>query len=199
AHVYTSGPKIDDREKMMEQVLKDTGATFIHPYNNYNIIAGQATAAKELLEIVNDLEIVMAPIGGGGLMSGTALWCNYFNPSITVIGSEPKLVDDAYRSFLSGKIESNQRIDTIADGLRTKLGDKTLEIIRRHVDDIITVSEKSIIRAMQMIWERMKIIVEPSGAVPLAAILENQDRFRNKKVGIIISGGNVDLKNLPFR
>ncbi|MDH3648993.1 MAG: pyridoxal-phosphate dependent enzyme [Saprospiraceae bacterium] len=198
AKIYTSGSRVEDREKMIRSVLDETGATFIHPYNNYNIIAGQATAAKELLEDCESLQIIMAPVGGGGLLSGTSLSSKYHDPQCVVLGAEPKLVDDAYRSFHSGKIEQNERIDTIADGLRTTLGDKTLEIIRKYVDDILTVSEESIIGAMRLMWERMKIVVEPSGAVPLAAVLEQPEIFRSKKVGIIVSGGNVDLSQLPF-
>lgn len=198
ATVYTSGNLITDREEKMQEVLNSSGATFIHPYNDYNIIAGQATTAKELLEDLPDLEIVMAPVGGGGLISGTALSTKYHDPDIKIYGAEPKLVDDAYRSFKSGKIESNSRIDTIADGLRTMLGEKTFGIIRQYVDDILTVEEEYIIKAMRLIWERMKIVVEPSGAVPLAAVLEHPEIFKGKKVGLIISGGNVDLQELPF-
>ena len=198
ATVYTSGNLITDREEKMQEVLDRTGATFIHPYNDFNIIAGQATAAKELLEDFPDLDIVMAPVGGGGLLSGTALSTKYHDPGIKVYGAEPKLVDDAYRSFKNGKIETNSRIDTIADGLRTMLGEKTFTIIGQYVDDIHTVEEEFIIKAMRLIWERMKIIVEPSGAVPLAAVLEHPQVFTGKKVGLIISGGNVDLQELPF-
>jgi threonine dehydratase len=198
ANIYTSGNRIEEREQKMEDVLAITGATFIHPYNNFNIIAGQATAVKELIEDIPDLEIIMAPVGGGGLMSGTALSTRYMLPSAKIYGVEPTLVDDAFRSFHSGRIESNDRINTIADGLRTNLGDKTLAIIRAHVDDILTVSEASIVQAMQLIWERVKIVVEPSGAVPLAAVLEKPGLFTGKKVGIIVSGGNVDVHHLPF-
>ncbi|MBK8501285.1 MAG: threonine/serine dehydratase [Saprospiraceae bacterium] len=198
ATIYTSGNLIKDREEKMKEVLESTGATFIHPYNNYHIIAGQATAAKELLEDFPDLDILMAPVGGGGLLSGTALSSKYHDALIKVYGAEPKLVDDAYRSFKSGKIETNDRIDTIADGLRTMLGEKTFQVISQYVDDILTVEEESIIKAMRLIWERMKIVVEPSGAVPLAAVLEHPELFKGKKVGLIISGGNVDLQELPF-
>ncbi len=198
AKIYTSGPRISDREEMMKEVLSRTGASFIHPYDNYNIIAGQATAVKELLEHQEGLDLIMAPIGGGGLMSGTALFTKYFNDEIEVIGVEPKIVDDAFRSFYSGRIEENTRIDTIADGLRTQLSTRTFDIIRKKVDAILTVEEASIIRAMRLIWERMKIVVEPSGAVPLAALLEDPAKFADRRIGIIISGGNVDLKNLPF-
>jgi threonine dehydratase len=198
ATVYISGNLIKDREQKMKEVLEKTGATFIHPYNDYNIISGQATAVKELLEEFPELDSVIAPVGGGGLLSGTALSTKYHDHAIRVYGAEPRLVDDAARSFKSGKIETNQRIDTIADGLRTMLGDKTFGIITQFADDILTVEEESIIRAMRLIWERMKIIVEPSGAVPLAAVLEHPDLFNGKKVGLILSGGNVDLQDLPF-
>jgi len=198
AIIYTSGNLISDREAKMQEVLDSTGATFIHPYNDYNVIAGQGTAALELLNAVPDLNIVVAPVGGGGLLSGTALTCNYHNPAITVYGAEPSLVDDAARSLKSGRIENNLRIDTIADGLRTQLGPKTFEIIYRFADQILTVEEESIIAAMRLVWERMKIVIEPSGAVPLAAVLEYPHLFKSKKVGIIISGGNVDLQELPF-
>ena len=198
ANIYTSGNRIEDREEKMAKVLEETGATFIHPYNNYNIIGGQATAGKELIEDIPDLDIIMAPIGGGGLMSGTALSARYLLPSAKVYGVEPALVDDAYRSFHSGQIEKNDRIDTIADGLRTNLGDKTLAIIRKYVDEIFLVSEASIVQAMQLIWERVKIVVEPSGAVPLAIVLEEPKLFQSKKVGMILSGGNVDVRHLPF-
>ncbi len=198
AHIYTSGNLISDREKKMEEILAQTGAAFIHPYNDYAIIAGQATAALELIWAYPDLDIVMAPVGGGGLLSGTSLAVKNHNPAITVLGAEPKLVDDAARSVKAGKIEGNTRIDTIADGLRTMLGSKTFEVIQQFTDQILTVEEESIIQAMRMIWQRMKIIVEPSGAVPLAAILEYPQKFKSKKVGLIISGGNVDLTQLPF-
>ncbi|MCL4116070.1 UNVERIFIED_CONTAM: hypothetical protein GTU68_063088 [Idotea baltica] len=198
AIIYTSGNSISDREAKMQEVLDKTGATFIHPYNDFNVIAGQGTAALELLKKIPELDIVMAPVGGGGLLSGTALYCNYHNPTISVYGAEPKLVDDAARSLKSGRIENNDRIDTIADGLRTKLGEKTFEIIYRFTDQILTVEEENIIAAMRLVWERMKIIIEPSGAVPLGAVLEYPHLFTGKKVGIIISGGNVDLQELPF-
>ena len=198
ATIYTSGNLIQDRETKMREVLEKTHATFIHPYNDYRIISGQATAAKELLADCSDLDIIMAPVGGGGLLSGTALSAKYHNPSLKVYGAEPLLVDDAYRSLKSGKIEMNHRIDTIADGLRTMLGEKTFEVIQKYADDILTVEEETIIWAMRLIWERMKIIVEPSGAVPLAAVLEHPELFSGKRVGLIISGGNVDLQELPF-
>ena len=198
ANVYTSGNTIQERAAMLEKVVNKTNATFIHPYDNYNVIAGQATASKELHETINDLDVILAPIGGGGLMSGTALYTHYTKPNVTILGAEPKLVDDAFRGFQSGKVEQNDRLDTIADGLRTTLSDKTLTIIRKHVEEIITVSEEEIVHAMRLIWERMKIIIEPSCAVPFAAVLQQKERFAGQKVGIIITGGNVDLEKLPF-
>jgi len=186
------------RESTLEAVVEKTGATFIHPYNDYNVIAGQATAAVELIDEVDELHILLAPIGGGGLISGTALSARYFAPGTKVYGSEPQIVDDAYRSFKSGELQHNTRIDTIADGLRTNLGEKTFEIIQRELEDIFTVSEEAIVHAMRLIWERMKIIIEPSCAVPLAAVLDNKSVFANKQVGIILTGGNVDLEKLPW-
>jgi threonine dehydratase len=198
ATIYTSGNTLQDRQAKLDEVVKQTGATFIHPFNNYDVIAGQATVSKELHEEITDLDIIIAPVGGGGLMSGTALFTHYAHPNIEILGAEPKIVDDAYRAFHSGKIEYNDTVNTIADGLRTNLGEKTLEIIRKHVHEIITVSEEEIVAAMRIIWERMKIIIEASCAVPFAAVLQQPDRFKGKKVGIIITGGNVDVENLPF-
>ncbi len=198
AEIIFCEPTIESRESTLAEVVERTGATFIHPYNDYNVIAGQATSAYELLQDVEELDTIIAPIGGGGLMSGTALSTRYWSPSTKVIGAEPKAVDDAWRSFQSGEIATNATTDTIADGLRTNLGDKTFEIIRMHVDDIITVSEEAIVDAMRLVWERMKIIIEPSCAVPVAAVLQNKERFEGEKVGIILTGGNVDVSNLPF-
>lgn len=189
---------VESRRTTLEGVVAETGATFIHPFNDYNVIAGQATAAKELLEELPDLDMVMAPIGGGGLISGTALIVHYLNPDIRVIGTEPKEVDDAYRSLREGSIQTNTTINTIADGLRTNLGPKTFGIIQKYVNEIITVAENEIVEAMRIIWERMKIIVEPSGAVPLAALLQQRNQFTGQRVGIILTGGNVDVENLPF-
>lgn len=198
AKVITSGNTIQDRERTLERVVAQTKATFIHPYDNYNVIAGQASCAKELHEDTPDLDVVMSPVGGGGLMSGTALITHYLHPNCEIYGAEPERVNDAYRSFLSGKVEGNDRIDTIADGLRTTLSHKTLEIIRNYVKGIITVSEAEIVAAMRLIWERMKIIVEPSCAVTLAAILKDKEQFAGKKIGLILTGGNVDVEQLPF-
>jgi len=198
AQIIFCQPSIESRETTLAQVVADTGATFIHPYNDYDVIAGQATAALELLEQVNGLDTVLAPIGGGGLMSGTALATRYLSPGTDIVGAEPCKVDDAYRSFHSGRIEGNTTIDTIADGLRTTLGPKTFDIIRREVDDILRVEENHIVEAMRFIWERMKIIIEPSCAVPFAAVLQNKERFAGRRLGIILTGGNVDLSRLPF-
>jgi len=198
ATIINSEPTTASREATLAKVVEKTGAYFIHPYNDYQVIAGQATVALELFEEIADLDIIIAPIGGGGLISGTALTSKYFSPTTQVIGAEPKEVDDAYQSVKAGKIIENKTINTIADGLRTTIRDKTFGIIREHVDEIITVSEVKIIEAMRLIWERMKIIIEPSCAVPLAAVLEQPSRFKGKRVGIILTGGNVDLSTLPF-
>ncbi|MEA3445131.1 MAG: pyridoxal-phosphate dependent enzyme [Bacteroidota bacterium] len=189
---------LEARESTMEEVLEKTAATFIHPYNLDRIICGQATAAKELLEDIAKPDIIIAPVGGGGLLSGTAISCKSIDKKIKVIAAEPVGADDAFRSFKSGKLVPSINPQTIADGLLTSLGDLTFEIIQKYVDDIVTVEEDTIIAAMRMIYERMKIVVEPSAAVPLAAIIENPGIFSNRKVGIILSGGNVDLEKLPF-
>jgi len=191
-------PTLQAREDTLHQVQKETGATFIHPYDHFHVICGQGTAAKELLEEINDLNCVMAPIGGGGLMSGTLISSKSINPRLKVYGAEPLLADDAFHSFKQGELIPAGPPKTIADGLLTSLSPLTFEIIKSNIDDIFTVREESIVEAMRMIWERMKIIIEPSSAVPVAAILENKPVFANKKIGLIISGGNVDLNKLPF-
>jgi len=198
AQITFCTPTLEARETTLEKVVAETGATFIHPYNNFNVICGQGTAALELMTQIKDLDIIMAPVGGGGLMSGTAIVAKSLQSKIRVLGAEPKGADDAYRSFKGGILVPSVNPNTSADGLLTSLGDITFEIIKQNVDDILTVSEESIVKAMRMIWERMKIVVEPSSAVPFAAILENPALFEQKKIGIIISGGNVDLSDLPF-
>ncbi|OJJ20979.1 serine dehydratase [marine bacterium AO1-C] len=198
ATVIDCEPTIEARKATLAQTVDKTGAYFIPPYNDYGVVAGQATSALELLDEVDHLDIVMAPVGGGGLISGTALTCHYLRPEIEVIAGEPKNADDAYRSFHSGKIEPVATTTTIADGLRTSLGEKTFGIIKEYVKDIVTVSEEEITTAMRHIWERMKIVIEPSCAVPLAVVLQQPERFQNKKIGIILTGGNVDLGKLPF-
>ena len=189
---------LEARETTARQIQEEKGATFVHPFNDFNVILGNATAGKELLETQPDLDGIVVPIGGGGLISGIALSTRAWNPKCKVIGAEPVNVDDAYRSFLSGKIEHNITTDTIADGLKTSLGDITFAIIRNYVDSIIRVTEDEIKAAMFLIWERMKIIVEPSSAVTLAAVLKSKAEFKGKKTGLIVSGGNVDLKKLNF-
>jgi threonine dehydratase len=191
-------PTLQARESTLAKVVEQTGATEIHPYNNFFVIAGQGTAAKELIEDTGELDIVLAPVGGGGLLSGTALASKHLLPRCKVIAAEPAGADDAFRSFYSGKIIPSLHPKTIADGLLTSLGERNFEIITKNVDAIVTVSEEKIVEAMRMIWERMKIIIEPSSAVPLGAILEGKIDVRNKKTGIILSGGNLDLERLPF-
>ncbi len=191
-------PSLESRESTLDSIKQESGSIEIHPYNDYRIIAGQATAAKELIEQTDDLDLVLAPVGGGGLLSGTALAVHYFSPLTKVIACEPKGADDAYRSFIEGKFIPSENPQTIADGLLTSLGNLTYPIIQDQVEQILTVSEESIITAMRLTWERMKIIIEPSSAVPLAAVLENKEFFMNKKIGVIISGGNVDFDKLPW-
>ncbi|MGB5667766.1 MAG: pyridoxal-phosphate dependent enzyme [Maribacter sp.] len=191
-------PTLVARNATAKKLEIETGATFVHPSNNVNVIIGQGTACMELLEEQPDLDFVIVPVGGGGLIAGTALAAHYFGHKCKVIGGEPFAVDDAYRSLHSGKIELNKTTNTIADGLKTNLGDKNFPMIRKYVNSIIRVTEEEIIEAMRLIWERMKIIIEPSSAVALAAVLREKEKFKGKKVGIIISGGNVDLKKLPF-
>ena len=191
-------PNLDAREKAANDIAESTGATFLHPSNDIEVILGQGTACKELLEYNDSIEHVLVPIGGGGLIAGSALAAKYFGKNCTVIGAEPFEVDDAYRSLKSGRIETNDSTNTIADGLKTQLGDKNFPIIKNEIKSIIRITEEEIIESMKIIWERLKIICEPSCSLPLAAVLKNKETFRNKKVGIIISGGNVDLNNLPF-
>ncbi len=191
-------PTLQARESTLLKIAEETGIEIIHPYNNFNVIAGQGTAARELLEAIPHLDLVMCPVGGGGLLSGTALSVKALSPSTKVIAAEPSGADDAYRSFKAGYIIPSIQPKTIADGLLTSLGEINFVIISKNVDDIVTVSEESIVKAMRMVWERMKLIIEPSSAVPLAAILENKEAFSNQRIGIILSGGNVDLGNLPF-
>ena len=190
--IFECEPNVQSRESTLADVVAKTGANEIHPYNNYHIIAGQSTAAMELIEDVPKLDFMMAPVGGGGLLSGTSLAAKFFSPSTKVIAGEPAGADDAFRSMQSGKIEVSQA-NTIADGLLTSLGDKTFPIIREHVEKIIPVTDEEIVAAMRLIWERMKIIVEPSAVVPFAALLKEKENFKGKKVGVILSGGNVDL------
>ena len=186
-------PTLAAREETLAGVVAKSGATVIHPYNNYDVIAGQGTAALELLEEQGDLDAILVPVGGGGLLSGTLIAAKGISPKIKVVATEPEGADDAYRSWKAGKIIPMLSPKTVADGLLTSLGDKTFPVIQRLVDDIVTVSDDAILKAMKLIWERAKLVVEPSGAVPLGALLEGKAAVEGKKVGIILSGGNVDL------
>jgi threonine dehydratase len=181
------------RESTLQDIVDKTGATFIHPYDNDEVITGQATCVKEIIEAMPDIDIVVTPVGGGGLLSGTCLGAHYFKPGLKVYAGEPEGAADAVLSIQSGKVEKAPFVNTIADGLLTTLSERTLEIIQAHVADILLVSEDEIKAALRLVYERMKIIIEPSCAVPLAAVLKNPDLFKGKKVGIILTGGNVDL------
>ncbi|MFD2100714.1 threonine ammonia-lyase [Flagellimonas iocasae] len=191
-------PTLEARERESKHIVDSYGATFIHPSNDDAVILGQGTACMELLESYPDLDFVVTPVGGGGLIAGTALAAHYFGNSCATIGGEPSEVDDAYRSLISGKIETNKTTQTIADGLKTQLGDRNFPIIQQHVQKIIRVTEAEIVAAMRLLWERLKIVCEPSSAVAFAAVLKEKNQFVGKKTGIIISGGNVDLDHLPF-
>lgn len=191
-------PTLKSRETTCAQIVDKTGAILIHSYNDPRIIAGQGTAALELLQEVPDLETLLAPLGGGGLLSGTALAASGMNKGIETVGVEPEGADDAFRSFHSGRIVPSLNPKTIADGLLSSLGDVTFAIIMKHVRDIVTVPDSSIVKAMRWVWERMNIIIEPSSAVPVAALLDGTIKVKGKKVGVILSGGNVDLDRLPW-
>jgi len=199
AEVVPCRPTLAAREEMLAEVVARTGAAVIHPYDDYRIIAGQGTAALELCEEVDDLDVIMAPVGGGGLLSGTALAVRGISARTRVLGAEPEIADDAFRSLQAGRIIPSSYPDTVADGLRTSLGELTFPIIRKHVDAIVTAGEADIIAATRTIWERMKLVVEPSAAVPLATILSGRVDLAGKRVGIVLSGGNVDLDTLPWR
>lgn len=196
AEVTMCAPNQQAREETLNAIVEKTGATFIHPYDNYDVIEGQATCVKELLAEVPDLEIVITPVGGGGLLSGTCLGVHYFKPTVKVYAGEPEGAADAVLSLQTGKVEKAAFVNTIADGLLTTLSDRTLAIIKEHVTDILLVSDEEIKSAMRLIYERMKIIVEPSCVVPFAAALKNPALFQGKKVGIILTGGNVDIAKL---
>jgi threonine dehydratase len=199
AQVTFSESTQEAREETLQQVVSDTGATFIHPYDNPHIIMGQGSAAIELLEDKPKLDILLAPIGGGGLMSGSAIAASGIAPDTKVVGTEPEVANDAYLSFKTGKRHPVQSTDTVADGLRTSLSELTFACIQEHVDEIVTVTEEEIIDAMRFIWERMKIIIEPSCAVPAAAVFNGKVDIQGKSAGIIITGGNIDLDHLPWQ
>ena len=198
AEIIFCEPTVKDREEKLAKALERTGAALIHPYNDRRIISGQGTAALELCQEIKKLDVVMAPVGGGGLLSGTAITVNALSPKTLVIAAEPERADDAHRSFYAGKIIPIDNPDTIADGLRTSLGDLTFPIIKKYVQDIMTVSEEGIVAAMRTTWERMKIIVEPSASVPLGVLMTKPPEFSGKRIGVILSGGNLDLSKLPW-
>ena len=198
AEIVFCEPTLDSRESTLAEVMRRTGASLVHPYNDRRVIAGQGTAALELCEETPGLDVVIAPVGGGGLLSGTAIAVKGVSPDTTVLAAEPERADDACRSFKAGRIIPVEHPDTIADGLRTSLGSLTFPIIREYVSDILTVSEEAIVFAMKLIWERMKIVVEPSASVPLAAVLGHPEKFCGERIGVILSGGNVDLDALPW-
>ncbi len=192
-------PTLEARESTQAEVIARTGATEVHPYNNEKVIAGQGTAALELLQDVPDLEVILAPVGGGGLLSGAAIAATETRPDIRVIAAEPELADDAFRSLQAGTILPSRNPKTIADGLLTSLGTLTFPILRARVEQIVTVSEAAIIEAMRFTWERAKIIIEPSAAVPLGLLFERKIDLTGRRVGVILSGGNVDLAKLPWQ
>ena len=196
--IFYCEPNIKSREDTLEKMIQKSGGSIIHPYNDEKIIAGQGTAAKELIEKVPDLDAIICPVSGGGLLSGTLLAAKNLKPSIKVFGAEPENADDTYRSILNNKIMSNETTDTIADGLRAQVGTVTFPIIKENVDKILLVSEEMIISSMYMIWQRLKIIIEPSCSIALAALMLNTKKFLNKKVGLILTGGNYDLKQIPW-
>lgn len=196
--IFYCEPNIKSREDTLEKMIQKSGGSIIHPYNDEKIIAGQGTAAKELIEKVPDLDAIICPVSGGGLLSGTLLAAKNLNPGIKVFGAEPENADDTYRSILNNKIMSNETTDTIADGLRAQVGTVTFPIIKENVDKILLVSEEMIISSMYMIWQRLKIIIEPSCSIVLAALMLNSNKFLNKKVGLILTGGNYDLKQIPW-
>jgi threonine dehydratase len=196
AEITFCKPTLEARETTLASVIEQTGATEIHPYNNFDVISGQGTAVKELIEDKGPFDLILCPVGGGGLLAGTSITTKKMLPGAQVIACEPSGADDAYRSFYDGKIHPSVNPNTIADGLLTSLGVLNFEIIKSKTDQIVTVSDEAIIKAMRMIWERMKIIVEPSSAVPFAAIIEKKINVKNKKTGIILSGGNVDLNKI---
>ena len=189
---------LEARERTSQEIVEKHGATFIHPSNDDHVILGQGTACKELLELHPNLDYVVTPVGGGGLIAGTALAAHYFGNQCKTVGGEPFEVDDAYRSLQSGQIETNSTTNTIADGLKTQLGDRNFPVIQKHVEEIIRVTEDEIIQSMRLLWERLKIVCEPSCAVALAAVFREKEKFKAQEIGIIISGGNVDLSRLPF-
>lgn len=199
AKIHFCAPNVPAREATCAEVERTTGALLVHPYDNFAVIAGQGTAALEMLEAHPEIEVVVTPVGGGGLTSGTAIATHGINPRIAVYGTEPAGADDASRGFASGHVEPMNNPQTIADGLRSTVSERTLGAMRAHLVAIATCSEGAIVAAMRMVWERVKIVIEPSSAVPLAAMLEGTLDVRGKRVGVILTGGNVDLDRLPWQ
>lgn len=191
-------PTTEDREATLERIRTRDGSVLVHPFDDWGIICGQGTAVRELVEDAGPFDVILAPVGGGGLLAGTALTCHHLAPDTRVIGAEPRAADDAKRSLDAGSIQASGDPKTLADGLRTGLGERTFAVIKRYVDDIILVDEAEIVTAMRMIWERMKIVIEPSAAVPIAALLSDRLDVAGQRVGVIVSGGNVDLEQLPW-
>lgn len=198
AEIIYSGNNPMDREKKCDEVIAQTGASFIHPSNDIRVILGHSSAATEFINDAEDLDYVFTPVGGGGLISGITIGFKNFSPNTKIIGGEPLGADDAWQSIKSGKIIPQISPNTIADGLRTSLGDVTFPIIRENVSEIVRVTEEEIVNAMRLIWERLKITAEPSSAVAFAAVMQKSAELKNKKIGIIVSGGNVNLSSLPF-
>ena len=199
AEIVWCEPNLKSREKVLKRLIEETGSILIHPYNDRNIIVGQGTAAKEFFEDIPGLDIIISPVSGGGLLSGTLIYAKETNSKVCVYGAEPEEANDAFRSLKYGSIQLNKTTNTVCDGLRAQLGDLNFSIIKEKVDGIITVSENEIIDAMRMVWERMKIIVEPSCSITLAAILKRKELIKGKKIGLIMSGGNVDLSQILWR
>ncbi len=198
AEIRFCEPTVESREETCRNIIEETGATLIPSYNDFYIISGHGTVARELLDQAGDLDVMLTCVGGGGLLSGISIWAKHAKPGIRIIGGCPENADNSYRSFVTGKLQPPVPPNTIADGLLMPLGDLTFKIIRQYADEIVTVTEEEIIKAMQLIWERMKIIIEPSSAVAMAAVTKKRKELKNKKIGVILSGGNVDLKRLPF-
>ena len=198
AHIVECAPTMTAREEVLQELVRSTGAHVVHPYNDGRVIAGQGTVALEILEQLEGFDVLVVPVGGGGLLAGVALAVKSLKPEIEVVAIEPAGADDAFRSFGLGRLIPQTSPNTIADGLRAGLGELNFSIIQKHVDTILTVKEATIIEAMKLQWSRLKTVVEPSGAVSFAGVLEHPERFRNRRVAVVISGGNLDLDNLPW-
>ena len=188
----------DSRVRTCNKIIKETGANFIHPFDNEDVILGQSTCAKEIYEELPDLDYIISPVGGGGLASGTILSTKFFSENTKVVLAEPQKANDAYESFINKRLIPVSNPNTIADGLKTSLSEKTFKIILDGTDQIVTIEEEEIVNSMKLIWERLKIVCEPSCSLPLAAVLKNKKKFKGKKIGLILTGGNVDVNNLPF-